>query len=185
MVIILARCKFTLYFSIPLYTRLKGRIYHTMQREKLYNLHTTTYSVVVLFVSRVDRIWRANLHHAEKITFLTYGNPNFCDLIVLSRKQVIKREIQHSTRCSVKSSTIFTATLIVIVFKKRKILCDQFLQYSKFGPLRHCLFWKQEVQLRNKLSCVNCRAFRAVAYGMFWSLIQYVNERKINLSHLL
>ncbi len=79
----------------------------------------------------------------------------------------MRREIKYTIRCSVKSSTIFAAKFIVIVFKKGKILCDQFLQYSKSGPSKLCLFLKQEVQLQNKWSCVNCRAFRAVSYGMF------------------
>ena len=156
-----------------------------MQREKLYNLHKTTYSIVVLFISRVDRILASEPPSCKKDNIFDIWQLKF----LLSHRSITKvgyqkrNTTQHEMQC--ERSTISTATLIVIVFKKRKILCDQFLQYSKFGPLRHCLFWKQEVQLRNKLSCVNCRAFRAVAYGMFWSLIQYVNERKINLSHLL
>ena len=39
-----------------------------------------------------------------------------------------------------KSSTILKPKLIVIVFKKRKILCDHFLQYSKSVHSRLCLF---------------------------------------------
>ncbi len=78
-----------------------------------------------------------------------------------------------------------TVKVIVIVFKKRKILCDQFLQCPKSGPSKLCPFWKQKVQLWNRWSCVNCRAFRAASYGMFWSLMQCIKGRKINLSHPL
>ncbi len=56
-------------FSISLYTILKGRIYHTMQREELYNLHKTTHFVVVLFVSRLDKILTIKLSSCEKDNF--------------------------------------------------------------------------------------------------------------------
>ena len=101
------------------------------------------------------------------------------------RAWFIEREIKYTTRCTVKSSTIFTGTLIVIVPKKRKIACDKFWQYSKSGLSKLCLCLKQEVELWNKWSCVNDRAFRAASYGMFWSLVQFVKQRKISLFHSL
>jgi hypothetical protein len=59
-----------LQFSIRLHTILKGRIYDTMQREKPYNLHKTTYLVVVLFVFRLDKILATKLPSCEKDNFL-------------------------------------------------------------------------------------------------------------------
>jgi hypothetical protein len=58
-----------LQFSTPLYTVLKGRIYHMMQREKLYNLHKTIYFIVVLFGSRLDKILAIKLPSCEKDNF--------------------------------------------------------------------------------------------------------------------
>ncbi len=156
-----------------------------MQREKLYNLHKTTYFIVALFFSEWTKFWRSNFYHEKKITFLIHNESIFCYFIVSSRKCFIRRKIKYTTRCSVKSSTIFTVKVIVIVFKKRKILCDQFLQCPKSGPSKLCPFWKQKVQLWNWWSCVNCRTFHAASYGMFWSLMQCIKGLKINLSHPL
>jgi hypothetical protein len=35
---------------------IKNRIYHKMQREKLYNLHKTAYFIVALFVFKMGKI---------------------------------------------------------------------------------------------------------------------------------
>jgi hypothetical protein len=59
------------------------------------------------------------------------------------------------------------------------------LQCPKSGPSKLCPFWKQKVQLRNRWSCVNSRAFRAASYGMFRSFMQFIMGLKINMSHPL
>jgi len=185
LIIILARYKLTLHFSIPLYTILTGRIYHTMQREKLYNLHKTTYFAVLLFVSRLDKILAIKLRLCEKDNFFDTWQTKLLlfqrciTKINYQKRNKIHHEMQREKLYNLHSKAYCNC------FKKRKILCDQFLQCSKSGSSRLCIFWKQDVQLRNKLSCVDCRAFRAVSYSMFWSLIQYINERKVNLSHPL
>ncbi len=43
----------------------------------------------------------------------------------------------------------------------------------KFYPV-----WKQKIQLRNKWSCANCRAFHAALYDIFYLLISCIEESK-------
>ncbi len=38
---------------------------------------------------------------------------------------------------------------------------------SKIGRIEFCFFWKQKVQLKNKWSYINCRAFHATSYSTF------------------
>ena len=79
----------------------------------------------------------------------------------------IKRKTKHTRRCSMKSSTIYIVRFIEIVLKERKILYDQFLQRPKFDHSKPCPFWKEKVQLENKWSYGNCKAFHTSSCGIF------------------
>ena len=61
-----------------------------MQREKLYNLHKTTYSVVVLFVSRVDRILASEPPSCKKDNIFDIWQPKF----LLSHPSITKAGYQ-------------------------------------------------------------------------------------------
>ncbi len=88
-------------FSIPFYTVLKGRIYHTMQREKLYNLHKTTYFIVVLFGSRLDKILAIKLSSCEKDNFFDIRQIKFL-LFHRSTTKIVyekRNKIHHKMQC--------------------------------------------------------------------------------------
>jgi hypothetical protein len=63
---------------------------------------------------------QSNCDHAKKIMFSIYNE--FIFIISLFHHLIcfIERKTKYTTRCSVKSSTIYTVKLIVIVFRKRK-----------------------------------------------------------------
>ncbi len=88
-----------------------------MQHGKLYSLHTATYFITALTVFKIDNILSSQIgttrkkscFHTQRIISL------FHHLICF-----IERKTKYTTKCSVKSSTIYTVKLIVIVFRKRK-----------------------------------------------------------------
>ena len=56
---------------------------------------------------------------------------------------------------------------------------------AKVRSLKTLSILKKKVQLENKWSYGNCRAFHAASYGIFWLLIQCIKRLKTNLSHTL
>jgi hypothetical protein len=119
-----------------------------MQREKLYNLHKTTYFIAALFSFKMDKILSNQISAMEKDNVFDTQRMHSCYFIVSSPiLGFIKRKRKYTARCSVKSSTIYTVKIIVNVFRKRKILCDEFPQCPKFAPSKLCPFWKQKVPL--------------------------------------
>ena len=99
-----------------------------MQREKLYKLQRTVYFIYAHFVFKIRAKFSAtNFRCCEKIVF--FYTSKYCFFLLssfLSPNMFSYKKTKYTTRCSVKSSTIYTVKLIVIVFKKSKILCDQF-----------------------------------------------------------
>jgi hypothetical protein len=129
-----AGCTFCIAVFKSLLILLRIKIYYKMQREKLYNLHTTTYFIAALFFQNRQNFEQSDCYHAKKIMFSMHSE--FIFIISLFHHLIffIKRKTKYTTRCSVKSSTIQTVKLIVIVFRKGKILCSQFSQCPKFDP---------------------------------------------------
>jgi hypothetical protein len=84
-------------------------IYHKMQCEKLYNLYKTTYFIVALFVSKMDKIWAIKFRPCEFDNVSDTRRMHFCYFITcyaLSKENKIHHTMQreqlynlHSKAC--------------------------------------------------------------------------------------
>ncbi len=90
---------------------------------------------------------QSNYDHAKKIMFSIHNEFIFIISLLHHLICFIERKTKYTTRCSVKSSTIYTVKLIVINFRKRKILCSQCSRCPKLDPSKLYRFWEQKVQL--------------------------------------
>ena len=77
------------------------------------------YSCTFCFQNR-QNFEQSNCDHAKRIMFSIHNE--FIFIISLFHHLIcfIERKTKYTTRCNVKSSTIYTVKLIVIVFRKRK-----------------------------------------------------------------
>ena len=60
------------------------------------------------------------------------------------------------------------------------VICQKSYLFRMMGVCspRFCPVWNQKVQLWNKWSCVNCRAFHAASYGIFCLSIPCIKGSK-------
>jgi hypothetical protein len=82
-----------------------------MQREKLYNLHTTTNFTVVIFLFKSDKILSHQISMLQKrYLFSQTRNVFFSYFIFFLPDMFYLKKTKYTTRCSVKSSTIYIRT---------------------------------------------------------------------------
>src|SRR5690348_5108154 len=100
-----------------------------MQREKLYNLHTTAYFIVAFSVFKMKKILSNQFSVVRKRYFLIEDEFIFSYFIFLSPDIFYLKKTKYITRCSVKSSTIYKIKLILIMYflsKKPKFRATNF-----------------------------------------------------------
>ncbi len=108
---------------------IKNKLYHKMQREKHYNLHKITYSIVAIFVFRMNKILRDEFSIVRERYFSVQDGFIFSYFIFMSLDIFYLERTKYITRCSVKSSTIYKIKLILIVYflsKKSKFRATNF-----------------------------------------------------------
>src|ERR1700722_11574361 len=92
-----------------------------MQREKFYNPQSKAYFNCILFVFKNSKILCDQFSSLRKNPFFSTRTRN-CFFLSSSFYHLIcfRKKTKYTTRCSMKSSTIYQVKLIVIVFKKSK-----------------------------------------------------------------
>ena len=134
-----------------------------MQRGKLYNLHKIAYFIVALFVFKMDKILSDQISIVRKWDFFLYKMNSFSlissyyHLICFVKKNKIQREKHYNLQRAIKKRWNEKKTNSSCI-KNNLIFAP-----SKFDSSKFCPFWKQKVQLENKLYFVCCRAFHAAS----------------------
>ncbi len=86
-----------------------------MQCEKLYNLRSKAYFNCILFACKKAKFCVTNFRRCEKITFFYKNDNSFLLLSPFYHLVCLRKTTKHTTRCSVKSSTIYKVKVMLIV----------------------------------------------------------------------
>ena len=94
----------------------KNKTCYKMQREKLYNLQTKVHFNCILLILKKTKTLCDRFVPLWKNHFFTHTRIPFSYFIFLSRNMLSLKKTKYTTRCSVKSSTVYKEQFISFLY---------------------------------------------------------------------